>query len=90
MEGCNLSICSRVKAAATREYFMIVDFRAFRKNSIKINGSIFFYTLCAKLHHIVASITYVKINEIGNDRLNIVGSGLHAIALKIILLSSWY
>jgi hypothetical protein len=41
-----------------------MDFRAFRKNSIKNQRSNIFDAVCVKHHQTFASITYVKMNEI--------------------------
>ncbi len=52
------------------------------KNSLKIDGSIFFESACVKIHKTVASTTYLKLSKIGGHRLSALGRGFRGLAHK--------
>jgi hypothetical protein len=54
----------------------------FVKNSLKIEGAIFFKAACARIHKTVASTTYLKLSKIGGYRLSNFGRGLRGLAHK--------
>src|ERR1700722_8155601 len=52
------------------------------KNSLKIDGSIFFQSACVKIHKTVASTTYLKLSKIGGHRLSAVGRGFRGLLIN--------